>query len=99
HTYSPPSFPTRRSSDLNYTQLANNDGTAYGLKPEVSWNTGLTFDQDFRLFGRESGMSLELFHNNFTNQVVVDWENPRAVSFYNLDRKSTRLNSSHVKIS
>src|SRR5690606_11318619 len=55
---------------------------------EVSWNTGLTFDQDFRLFGRESGMSLELFHNNFTNQVVVDWENPRAVSFYNLDGKS-----------
>src|SRR5690606_6645610 len=59
------------SRAINYTQLANNDGTAYGLKPEVSWNTGLTFDQDFRLFGRESGMSLELFHNNFTNQVVV----------------------------
>lgn len=76
------------SRAINYTQLTDNNGTAYGLKPEVSWNTGLTFDQDFRLFGRESGVSLELFHNNFTNQVVVDWENPRTVSFYNLDGKS-----------
>lgn len=76
------------SRAINYEQLANNNGTAYGLKPEVSWNTGLTFDQDFFLFGRESGVSVELFHNNFTNQVVVDWEDPTAVSFYNLDGKS-----------
>ncbi|MBD1433863.1 TonB-dependent receptor [Sphingobacterium sp. DN00404] len=76
------------SRAINYGQLANQNGTAYGLKPEVSWNTGFTFDQDFRLFGRESGISLELFHNNFTNQVVIDWEDPRTVSFYNLDGKS-----------
>lgn len=76
------------SRAIDYTQLTNQNGTAYGLKPEVSWNTGLTFDQDFQLFGRESGVSLELFHNNFTNQVVVDWENPRTVAFYNLEGKS-----------
>lgn len=76
------------SRAIDYEELANSNGTAYGLKPEVSWNTGLTFDQDFRLFGRESGVSLELFHNNFTNQVVVDWEDPNAVSFYNLNGKS-----------
>ncbi len=76
------------SRAIDYGQLAHQNGTAYGLKPEVSWNTGFTFDQDFQLFGRESGLSVELFHNNFTNQVVVDWENPRAVSFYNLDGKS-----------
>lgn len=67
--------------------LANGEG-AYGLKPEVSWNTGFTIDQSFQLFGRESGVSVELFHNNFQNQVVVDFENPREVSFYNLDGKS-----------
>ncbi len=67
--------------------LTAGDG-AYGLKPEVSWNTGLTLDQSFQLFGRESGLSVELFHNNFQNQVVVDFENPREVSFYNLDGKS-----------
>ncbi|QBQ42395.1 TonB-dependent receptor [Sphingobacterium psychroaquaticum] len=73
---------------IDYTKLSNTDGTAYGLKPEVSWNTGLTLDQDFKLFGRESGFSVELFHNNFSNQVVVDYEDPRAVSFYNLAGKS-----------
>ncbi|PRD46173.1 TonB-dependent receptor domain-containing protein [Sphingobacterium haloxyli] len=76
------------SRAIDYENLGTSDGTAYGLEPEVSWNTGFTFDQDFRLFGRESGVSLELFHNNFTNQVVIDWENPRTVSFYNLDGKS-----------
>ncbi|NGM60368.1 TonB-dependent receptor plug domain-containing protein [Sphingobacterium sp. SGG-5] len=63
-------------------------GTAYNLQPEVSWNTGLTLDQNFQLFGRESGVSVELFHNNFLNQVVVDYEDSRTVSFYNLDGKS-----------
>src|SRR5690606_10076218 len=60
-------------------------GTAYNLRPEVSWNTGITLDQNFQLFGRESGISVELFHNNFLNQVVVDYEDPQAVSFYNLN--------------
>ncbi|MGH2622433.1 MAG: TonB-dependent receptor plug domain-containing protein, partial [Sphingobacterium sp.] len=61
---------------------------AYGLKPEISWNTGLTFDQDFQLFNREAGLSVELFHTNFENQIVVDLERPQQVSFYNLDGKS-----------
>jgi len=61
---------------------------AYGLKPEISWNTGLTFDQDFQLFNREAGLSVELFHTNFENQIVVDLEQPQQVSFYNLDGTS-----------
>jgi len=63
-------------------------GQAYGLKPEVSWNTGLTIDQNFQLFNRESGLSVELFHSNFQNQVVVDFENPQQVAFYNLNGTS-----------
>lgn len=73
---------------IDYAQLSHQNGTVYGLDPEVSWNTGFSIDQGFRLFGRESELSVELFHNRFTNQVVVDWENPRAVSFYNLIGKS-----------
>ncbi|MBD1431166.1 carboxypeptidase-like regulatory domain-containing protein [Sphingobacterium litopenaei] len=75
------------SRTLDYAALKNNQD-AYGLRPEVSWNTGITIDQNFQLFGRESGVSVELFHNNFQNQVVIDWENPRTVSIYNLDGKS-----------
>ncbi|MBP3943067.1 carboxypeptidase-like regulatory domain-containing protein [Sphingobacteriaceae bacterium WQ 2009] len=63
----------------------NNDLTkAYGLSPEVSWNMGFSIDQQVNLLGRPLGISLELFHTNFQNQVVVDYENPREVSFYNL---------------
>lgn len=72
---------------IDYSKYANQKD-AYGLKPEVSWNTGISLDQQFQLFGRESGLSLELFHTNFQNQVIVDLENPRRVDFYNLDGKS-----------
>jgi len=76
------------SRRIDFAALANTGSSAYGLKPEVSWNTGLAIDQDFMLFGRESGVSLELFRNSFSNQVVVDLEDPTAVSFYNLDGRS-----------
>lgn len=66
----------------------NNHAQAYGLKPEIAWNTGLSFDQDFRLFNRQASFSVELFRNDFTNQVVVDFENPREIAFYNLDGRS-----------
>ncbi|MCA5006834.1 TonB-dependent receptor domain-containing protein [Sphingobacterium bovistauri] len=75
------------SRAIDYS-LLKNQGNAYGLNPEVSWNTGITIDQNFLLFERESGVSVELFHNNFQNQVILDWENPRNVSIYNLDGKS-----------
>lgn len=78
-------FASSRQIDL---AVYANNGLAYNLQPEVSWNTGFTVDQNFYLFGREAGISVELFHNNFESQVVVDYEDPSAVSFYNLDGKS-----------
>ncbi|MGO1242560.1 MAG: TonB-dependent receptor domain-containing protein [Sphingobacterium sp.] len=76
------------SRSINLTELSTTDGTAYGLDPEVSWNTGITADQEFQLLGRQAGISVELFHNRFSNQVLVDLEDPSAVSFYNLTGKS-----------
>ncbi|MEC3881440.1 TonB-dependent receptor domain-containing protein [Parapedobacter sp. 10938] len=67
---------------------ANTAENAYGLKPEVAWNTGISFDQSFRMFQREASFSTEFFRNDFTNQVVVDYENPRELTFYNLDGRS-----------
>ncbi|WP_262246113.1 TonB-dependent receptor domain-containing protein [Parapedobacter soli] len=67
---------------------ANTAENAYGLKPEVAWNTGISFDQSFRMFNRQASFSTEFFRNDFTNQVVVDFENPRELAFYNLDGKS-----------
>lgn len=61
---------------------------AYGLRPEVAWNKGLSLDQDIRLFNRQAGFSVEFFRNDFSNQVVTDYENPREIRFYNLEGKS-----------
>lgn len=61
---------------------------AYGLKPEVAWDKGVTIDQRFNLFSRSASASLEFYRNDFKNQVIVDIENPRVVRFYNLDGRS-----------
>ncbi len=61
---------------------------AYGLKPEVAWNKGISIDQKFRLFNRSASAGADFYRNDFTNQVVVDLENARAIRFYNLEGKS-----------
>lgn len=64
--------------------LASSASGAYGLKPEVAWNKGITVDQKFQLFNRSASMGIDFYRNDFTNQVIVDLENPRLVRFYNL---------------
>jgi len=61
---------------------------AYGLNPEVAWNKGISVDQQFRLFNRSASLSMDFFRNDFSNQVVVDLEMAREVSFYNLSGHS-----------
>lgn len=75
---------SRQVNIVSPNQFAN----AYGLNPEVVWNSGISFDQAFNLFNRQASLSIEFFRNDFTNQVVVDYENPRELSFYNLEGKS-----------
>jgi outer membrane receptor for ferrienterochelin and colicin len=64
------------------------NGKAYGLDAEVSWNKGISIDQKIKLFNREATIGVDYFRNDFNNQVVVDLEDPRKTSFYNLDGKS-----------
>ncbi|RYD51302.1 MAG: TonB-dependent receptor [Sphingobacteriales bacterium] len=63
-------------------------GMAYGLKPEVAWNTGLNFTQKFRLNYRDGSFSTDYYYTDFQNQIVVDIEDPTQVRFYNLDGRS-----------
>ncbi len=57
---------------------------AYGLNPEIAWNYGVSFLQGFNLFGKKGDVTIDYYKTDFKNQVVVDYENPREVSFYNL---------------
>ncbi|WP_282050614.1 TonB-dependent receptor [Maribacter aquivivus] len=64
-------------------------GKVYGLDPEDAWNYGVSFLQGFNFLNKKGDISLDYYITDFENQVVVDWENPQEVSFYNLDGDSS----------
>jgi len=61
---------------------------AYGLLPEIAWNKGISFDQQFRLLNRTASLNIDFFRNDFQQQVVTDLEDARTIRFYNLDGQS-----------
>ena len=64
------------------------NGSIYGLDPEIAWNYGASFSQKFTVFGKKSEVTFDYYRTDFVNQIVVDWENPREVNFYNLKGES-----------
>jgi outer membrane receptor for ferrienterochelin and colicins len=74
-----------------------NGGNIYGLNPEIAWNYGVSYLQKFNLFEKKGDLTFDFYQTNFRNQVVVDWENPQEISFYDLDGKSI-ANSFQVEL-
>ncbi|WP_299337205.1 TonB-dependent siderophore receptor [uncultured Psychroserpens sp.] len=68
--------------------ILNTNGNIYGLDPEIAWNYGVSYLQGFNLFGRKADVTLDFYRTDFKNQVVIDWENPQEVNFYNLEGDS-----------
>ncbi|PIA81112.1 TonB-dependent receptor [Gaetbulibacter sp. 4G1] len=68
--------------------ILDTNGGIYGLNPEIAWNYGVSFLQGFNLFGRKADITLDYYKTDFKNQVVIDFENPQEVNFYNLEGKS-----------
>ena len=75
-------------SSSRQLNLLPQNGKIYGLNPEKAWNYGVSFLQGFKIAKREADLSIDFYRTDFQNQVVVDWENPRQISFYNLQGKS-----------
>src|SRR5690606_41796199 len=88
-----PSFPTRRSSDLD-TLAAGLRATDFGTQLDVEALLGELF-RGF-LGHIPVGHEQEIVHC-FQNSHLGSESRPHAAKLQ--DRKSTRLNSSHVKIS
>lgn len=77
-------FATSRSFSI-----LDNEGNLYGLNPEIAWNYGMSFIQEFKLFGKNSGIVLDFYRTDFQNQAVVDVDfSPQQAVFYNLEGKS-----------
>lgn len=77
--------------------IVDEGGSVYGLDPEDAWNYGVSFIQKFKLNNRKGDITFDFYRTDFNNQIVVDWENPDAISFYNLDGKSF-ANSFQVEV-
>ncbi|WP_400077022.1 carboxypeptidase-like regulatory domain-containing protein [Winogradskyella sp. R77965] len=75
-------------SSSRQINVLNSGGKIYGLDPEIAWNYGVSYLQGFNLFERKADITLDFYRTNFQNQVVVDWENPFEVNFYNLEGDS-----------
>ncbi|WP_121667831.1 TonB-dependent receptor [Mesonia aquimarina] len=77
------------STARNINIIESEGGDIYGLDPEIAWNYGVSYLQGFNLFGQKGDVAFDFYRTDFKNQVVVDWENPRAISFYNLENESS----------
>ena len=69
--------------------IHNAQGDIYGLDPEIAWNYGLSFSQDFNVLSKQGNITVDFYRTDFENQIIVDIDqNSHEVNFYNLDGKS-----------
>ena len=59
------------------------------IKPEISWNAGVSLVKDFTLFEKPGNLSLDFYHTLFQNQLIVDRDAALdAIVFQNLAHSS-----------
>lgn len=69
--------------------VLDTNGKIYGLNPEIAWNYGISFTQNFKLFGKSADITLDCYRTDFQNQAIVDlFQSPQQVLFYNLKGNS-----------
>jgi outer membrane receptor for ferrienterochelin and colicin/copper chaperone CopZ len=76
---------------------SNGTDTPYGLQAEEAWTMGLNLTQGINIGLREMIISIDAYRTHFDNQIVVDYETARRVSFYNLEGQSYS-NSIQLKV-
>tara|TARA_Y100000739_G_scaffold78982_1_gene67001 strand:- start:551 stop:2818 length:2268 start_codon:yes stop_codon:yes gene_type:complete len=55
----------------------------FDMQPEVAWNYGTSIINSFKLFGKDSQFIIDYYLTDFENKVIVDWERPTNILFYN----------------
>lgn len=69
--------------------ILDTNGKIYGLNPEIAWNYGFSFTQNFMLFGKPADVTIDFYCTDFQNQAIVDvMQSPQQVLFYNLNGNS-----------
>jgi outer membrane receptor for ferrienterochelin and colicins len=69
------------------------------LRPEVSWNYGVSGTHTFELLGRVFTLDAELYHTEFENQLLVDYDkDPSEIHFRNLNGGRSFATSAMVQL-
>jgi outer membrane receptor for ferrienterochelin and colicins len=69
--------------------ILDTSGKIYGLNPEIAWNYGFSFTQNFKLFGKTADATIDFYRTDFQNQAVVDvMQSAQQVLIYNLKGRS-----------
>jgi len=64
--------------------ILNANGKIYGLDAEIAWNYGVSFMQNFYLFGKSADAGFDFYRTDFQNQAVVDlYASPQQALLYN----------------
>lgn len=59
------------------------------MKPEISWNAGISFVKDFTVFEKKGNLSVDFYHTFFQNQLIVDRDaSLNSIVFQNLAHSS-----------
>ncbi len=75
----------------NMHLLASSRKLNFELSPgvaETAWNYGASLVQKFYVFEKENELVVDFYRTDFSEQVVIDLENPQAVNFNPLRGKS-----------
>ncbi|RZJ73468.1 TonB-dependent receptor plug domain-containing protein [Flavobacterium sp.] len=77
------------ASSRSFGWYLDNDSGFYGLKPEIAWNYGVSFNQKFHIFGQPADAGFDLYRTDFQNQAVADFYSAgNLADFYDLKGKS-----------
>ncbi len=68
------------------------------LRPEISWNYGLSLTNDFLIADKKATLILDYHRTDFQNQLVVDLEHPRLLEFYNSNGAKSFANSFQAEL-
>src|SRR5207249_9996291 len=99
HHRDTPSFPTRRSSDLGLAKDDSIRAVVYRGAGTVAFAAGADISE-FQDNRKDSASALEYNkHTDAAYTAIRTCPKPTVAMIHGLDRKSTRLNSSHVSIS
>jgi outer membrane receptor for ferrienterochelin and colicins len=67
----------------------SDNGNPYGLNPEVAWNSGISYAQEFGLGRKEAILKLDYYYTWFSNQIIANFDRSTdAVILQNLDGES-----------